>query len=66
MAKFCVNQLMSTVIFGIQASEPPPPLPPFGVYEKARPGRVKEKNSNPFHPKRVSLTPRFHYIPAST
>ena len=40
LAKFHFNQLMLTLIFGIRASEPPPPRA-WRTTEKAGPDRVK-------------------------
>ena len=40
-AKFHFSWLMQTLMFGIRASEPPPPLPAWQTTEKAGPDRVK-------------------------
>ena len=46
LAKFHLNRLMITLIFGIRASEPPPPSPKARqTTEKAGPGRVKNSFS---------------------
>ena len=45
-AKFHFNRLMLTLIFGIRASEPPPPG--LGTTEKAGPDRVKNEESRTF------------------
>ena len=44
-AKFNFNQLMLTMIFGIRASEPPPPPQAWRTTEKAGPDRVKLDSS---------------------
>ena len=51
-AKFHFNRLMLTLIFGIQASEPPWA---WRMTEKAGPDRVKRnvKQQNPYPPKRL-------------
>ena len=41
-AKFHFNQMMLTLIFGVWASEPPPPPQAWRATEKAGPDRVKE------------------------
>ena len=45
-AKFNFNQLMLTLIFGIWASEPPPPPRAWRMTEKAGPDRVKRSEKN--------------------
>ena len=45
LAKFHLNRLMLTLIFGIWASELPPPPQAWQTTEKAGPDRVKSKKS---------------------
>ena len=47
-AKFHFNWLMLTLIFGIRASEPPPPPGAWRTTEKAGPDRVNLTSSTTF------------------